>query len=511
MDLVGLDIGTTGVKGLRVNQRGKVVASASSSYPLSAPRPLWAEQDPEDWWRATVEVLRQLGAGEVAGLALSGQMHGLVPLDARLRVVRPAILWCDQRTARECQEITNTIGEERLLQLAANPALAGFTAPKVVWMRNNEPELYRKIRHVLLPKDYVRYRLTGELAIDASDAAGTLLFNVQLRKWSEEILEALDIDQSWLPPVLESPQIAGKITTAVAQATGLPEGMTVAAGGADNPCAAVGIGVVRRGLVSSSIGTSGTLLAHTDQPLIDPQGRVHTFCHSVPGCWYCMGVMLSAGNSLRWYRDTFAGAEREVAVNTGRDVYDLLAQEAEQAPPGCEGLVFLPYLMGERTPHKDSYARGVWFGLTGRHSRPHLVRSVLEGVALGLRDSLEILHGMGLEVREIRVIGGGARSRLWCQIQSDVFNQELAVPQVDEGPAFGAALLAGVAVGQYATVEEACSAAVRIKERVQPNSKRVKLYNQVYDLYRSLYPRLADRFKVAAQFPLADAPPVRHR
>jgi xylulokinase len=457
---------------------GQVVASASAGYPLAQPRPGWSEQDPAGWWRAAREVLAAVaGAGEVAAIGLTGQMHGSVFLDAAGEVIRPALLWNDQRTAAQCDWITARVGAERLIAITGNPALTGFQAPKIVWLRDEEPEHFARLRHVLLPKDYIRLRLTGAHATDASDAAGTLLLDVRARDWSDVILAALDIPRDWLPRVYEGPAVTGTLRADVAAALGLPSGIPVAAGGGDNAAAAVGTGIVREGLVSSSIGTSGVLFAHMDAFAPDPSGRLHAFCHAVPGAYHLMGVTLAAGGSLRWWRDNVAESGD----------YARLAELAGQAPPGAEGLLFLPYLTGERTPHLDPLARGAFVGLTARHTRAHMVRALMEGVVCSLRDALEIMRGLGVRVDEVRAVGGGGRHPLWRALQADIFNTPIARTTAEEGPAYGAALLAGVAAGLFSDVADACSRVRPRDELTLPDPARAALYDELYAIYRTLY------------------------
>jgi xylulokinase len=476
---LGLDVGTGGARAVAVDESGSVVAEASSEYPLHSPRPGWSEQDPEDWWRASREVLGKVAAeleDEVVGLGLTGQMHGSVFLDSSEQVIRPALLWNDQRTEVQCQEITEAVGKERQIEIAGNPALTGFQAPKIVWLRDEEPENYSRVSHVLLPKDYVRLKLTGERATDASDAAGTLLLDVRGRDWSREILDALEISFKWMPKVYEGPESTGELDGTIAGELGLPPGIPVAAGGGDNAAAAVGTGIVREGLVSSSIGTSGVLFAHTDAFSPDPSGRLHAFCHAVPGAYHLMGVTLSAGGSLAWWREA-----------TGRG-YDELVGTAEQVPPGAEGLLFLPYLSGERTPHLDPKARGAFVGLTTRHTVAHMTRAVMEGVVFSLKNSLGIMRDLGVPVEEIRATGGGARSTLWRQLQADVYGLPVRRTISDEGPAYGAALLGGVAAGVYGDVDEATSVVGLRGEVTEPDAERSRVYQDYYQVYRSLYP-----------------------
>ena len=469
--LVGLDVGTTGVKAIAVGPDGSVLATAEHGYPLSTPRPGWSEQDPEDWWRAAEAALDEVSAGhDVAGIGLSGQMHGLVTLDEADRVVRPAILWNDQRTAAECEAIEERIGLDRLMELTGNRALPGFTAPKLLWMRANEPDAYGRIARICLPKDYVRLRLTGSWAIDAADASGTLLLDVAGRRWSDEVLDALEIPAGWLPPVLESPAVSGSTTG----------GIPVAAGAGDCAAAALGVGVDGPGPASIVLGTSGVVFAALPAYRPDEHARVHVFCHAVPAAWHAMGVMLSAAGSLQWLHDV-------VAPDSS---FDALVAEAERWDPGAEGILFLPYLQGERTPHADPDARGAFTGLQLRHDRGALTRAVLEGVAFGLRDSLDLLRGLGVEVSSARASGGGARSELWLRICASVLGVPIERTVVDEGSAFGAALLGGVAGGVFADVHEAVAACVRTTGVVEPDADWQARYAELHGRYRELYPAL---------------------
>ena len=475
--LVGLDVGTSSVKGLAVSASGEVVARAEAAYPLSTPRPGWSEQDPEDWWRATRSVLAELrAAGDVAGIGLSGQMHGLVLLDAAGDVLRPAILWNDGRTGEECAEIEARIGRARLVELTGNRALTGFTAPKLLWVQRHEPHVFDSVAHVLLPKDYVRYRLCGELVTDVADASGTLWLDVGARAWSDEVLRALEVDRGWLPRVLESPEAGGEI-----------DGIPIAAGGGDQAAGAVGVGVDRPGPVSVVLGTSGVVFAALERYAHDPEGRVHAFCHAVPGAWHGMGVMLSAAGSLAWLRDAFRGP---VTADAAGPSFGELISEAEAWGPGVEGLTFLPYLAGERTPHADPDARGAFAGLSLRHDRGALVRAVLEGVAYGLRDSLDLVASIGGTPDVGRVSGGGASSELWLRILASVLELPLQRMEVEEGAAFGAALLGGVAGGVFATVEEAIEACVRPGAIIEPVAEWVEPYSTGRERFAALYPAL---------------------
>jgi xylulokinase len=485
--LLGLDIGTSGAKALVCDAGGQLLATATAEYPLHTPRPLWSEQDPADWWRGAQQALREaigragIDARQIAGLGLTGQMHGSVFLDERDMVIRPALLWNDQRTAAECAQITERVGAERLIAIAGNPALTGFQAPKIVWLRNNEPEQYARVRRVLLPKDYIRLLLTGDAATDAADAAGTLLLDLRTRDWSDEILGALQIPRGWLPRVFEGPEVTGQLRPQVAADLGLPEGLPVIAGGGDNAAAAIGTGVVRAGVVSSSLGTSGVLFAHSDAIALDPQGRLHTFCHSVPGKYHMMAVTLSAAGSFQWLRNTL---RQTSAADLG---YEQLTALAATAPPGAEGLVFLPYLSGERTPHLDPLARGAFVGLTGRHGLGHMARAVMEGVVFSLRDGLEIMRGLNVPISQIRATGGGARSVLWRQMQADIYGAEVVTLAAEEGPAYGAALLAGVGAGVFADVGDAVQRCVRVTGGTAPDAAALARYEQVYAIYRELY------------------------
>jgi xylulokinase len=468
--LVGLDVGTTGVKAVAITPSGEVVGWAEEGYPLSTPRAGWSEQDPDDWWQAAEAAWSRVRAGEDAGIGLSGQMHGLVCLGEDGRPLRPAILWNDQRTGAECAEIEERVGLERLIRLTGNRALTGFTAPKLLWLRKHEPEVYARIAHVLLPKDYVRLRLTGERAIDVADASGTLLFDVARRRWSDEMMAALELDEAWLPPALESPEVSGR--------TG--DGIPVAAGAGDQAAGALGAGVDRPGPLSVQIGTSGVVFAALPSFQADQHARVHAFCHAVPGGWHAMGVMLSAAGSLQWLRDTMA---------PGADFAELTA-EAERWAPGVEGLTFLPYLAGERTPHADPDARGAFVGLSVRHDRGALVRAVLEGVAYGLRDSLELLRTLGVQPVSGRALGGGARSELWLRVIASVLGIPLERIVVEEGAAYGAALLAGVAGGVFKDVHEAVAACVKVRDTIEPVPAWQKAYEAGYARFQELYPAL---------------------
>ncbi|MBP7690718.1 MAG: xylulokinase [Anaerolineales bacterium] len=492
---LGLDIGTTGAKALLADDHGRILATATAEYPLSAPQPLWSEQDPADWWHGAQTALRavvaQAGADvtAIAGLGLTGQMHGSVFLDAAGQVIRPALLWNDQRTAAECAEITARVGAARLIEIAGNPALTGFQAPKIVWLRNHEPENYARVAQVLLPKDYIRWRLTGAAGADAADAAGTLLLDLRARDYSAEILDKLDIPRAWLPRVYEGPEVTGHVLPEVAAALGLPAGLPVIAGGGDNAAAAVGTGIVRAGVISSSLGTSGVIFAHADEIALDPRGRLHTFCHSVPGRYHLMAVTLSAGGAFRWLRDVLGRAAS----------YAEMTAAAVGVPAGAEGLLFLPYLTGERTPHLDPLARGAFVGLTARHTQAHLIRAVMEGVVFSLRDGVEIMRALGVPITQVRATGGGGRSPLWRQMQADIYGAEVVSLAAEEGPAYGAALLAGVGTGAFKTVEDAVERCVTIAGRTVPDAAAQAKYEAVYQIYTGVYDQVRELSHVLAQ------------
>jgi len=500
--VIGLDVGTSGTKAIAMDARGTLLASALVEYPLHSPRPNWAEQDPADWRQAAIDALKQIAAkidtSSLRGIGLTGQMHGSVFLDANDNVLRPALLWCDQRTAKQCEEITAKVGAARLIEMTCNPALTGFTAPKILWLRENEPETYEKVRKVLLPKDYIRLILTGEYATDVADASGTLLFDVRNRCWHRELLSMLEIDASWMPRSFEGPEVTGVLSRAAAEATGLPAGTPVVAGGGDQAANGVGCGIVHRGVVSASLGTSGVVFAHAEDISIDPEGRVHTFCHSVPGAWHIMGVMLSAGGALRWFRDALCAEEKAMAAANGRDAYEYITNAAAEVAPGADGLLFLPYLTGERTPHKDPDAKGAFIGLSLLHGKPHMARAVLEGVAFGMRSSFDLIRGMHVPVQEVRCSGGGARSALWRQILADTGQAPMAVINVDEGPAYGAAILAAVGTQVYSNVSQACGEIIHDISRTNPDPENVAVYDRWYREYAAAYTALAPGFKRAA-------------
>ena len=497
MYVLGIDVGTGGTRALIMGTHGRVFASATAEHePFASPHPGWAEQHPEDWWRAAgIAIRKALAQGHLKGdqiscVGFSGQMHGAVMLDASGGVVRPALIWCDVRTEKQCRDLTARMGADQLIRLTCNPALANFTVTKLLWTRENEPENWKRVRSVLLPKDYVRFRLTSEKATDVADASGTLLLDVARRQWSTEVLQAAEIDRSLLPALHESAEVCAKISAAGAEATGLSVGIPVVAGAGDQAAGAIGMGVVTPGTVSATIGTSGVVFAATDRPALDPKGRLHTFCHAVQGRWHVMGVTQAAGLSFRWFRDQFA----PLASADGQDPYDRLTCEAATVPPGSAGLLWAPYLMGERTPHLDPAARGVLAGLTASHTRAHVIRAILEGVAFSLKDTFAIFAEMNVPVKSIRLGGGGARSPLWRQIQADVYGQEVGIVEVEEGAAFGAAILAGVGAKFWPSVDAACNSVVRVVECVSPIPANVATMNVAGNAYRRIYPAMKSIF-----------------
>lgn len=497
MYFLGIDISTTATKALIIAEDGEVQGVGVSEYGYETPHPLWSEQHPDLWWEgskiaikaavqnASAQHTTRFDPGQIVSIGLTGQMHGLVLLDEQGEVLRKSILWNDQRTQRQCDEIHKRIGKTRFIQISGNMALTGFTAPKILWVKENEPEIYERVAHILLPKDFVRFKLTGEYAMDKADGAGTVLMDIAQRDWSQTLLNALDIPSGWMPQLYEGTQVTGQITASAAMATGLTPGTPVVAGGGDQSAQAVGVGAVRSGIVALTLGTSGVIFTSTDAPFIEPEGKLHAFCHAVPNKWHLMGVMLSAAGSLRWFRDRFAASKS----------FDELLAPAEQSPAGSEGLLFLPYLTGERTPHPDPLARGAFVGLTVRHELAHCTRAVLEGVAFGLLDSFELLKSTGVEaVEQVRISGGGAKSHLWRQILADVLNAELVTVNTTEGAAYGAAILAGVGVKRWPSVAEACQGLIQITDSITPDPDSVKAYRNLYPLYKDLYPRLTDIF-----------------
>jgi xylulokinase len=499
---LGIDVGTSGTKALAINPRGKILSQALSTYPLHHPKPLWSEQDPDDWWQATVKAVRaaireaKLKPTDVRAIGLSGQMHGSVFLDKKNKVVRRAILWNDQRTAAECEEIERRAGgRDELIRMVANPALTGFTAPKILWLRNYEPKNFAKIAKVLLPKDEIRRRLTGEFATEVSDASGMLLLDVVHRRWSTELLSKLELDSSLLATCHESEEVTGKLTKEAATLLGLSTDCLVVGGAGDCAAGAVGNGIVRRGVLSTSIGTSGVVFVHSDTPQVDPKGRLHTFCHAVRGKWHMMGVTLAAGGSLQWFRNTLCAVDSAAAKRKKLEVYEILSDEATAKPPGAEGLFFLPYLAGERTPHADPNARGAFVGLTLKHTRGHMIRAVMEGVTYSLRDCLAIIEEQDVRVDQIRASGGGAKSKFWRQMQADVLGKTVVSMAADEGPAFGVALLAAVGAGEFKDVVEACDATVKVKGQLKSQAIAKRYYEKAFPVYQRLYPSLREDFK----------------
>jgi xylulokinase len=502
---LGIDIGTSGTKTLAIDEKGRILASAMETYPCYAPKPLWSEQDPDDWWKATVGSVRKvmskakLKPADVKAIGLSGQMHGSVFLDKADKVIRRAILWNDQRTAAECAEIeARAGGRAELIRMVANPALTGFTAPKILWLRNHEPKNFDKTRKILLPKDDIRRRLTGEYATEVSDASGMLLLDVAKRNWSNRLLSALELDVDLFAKCYESEDVTGRLTPAAAKLLGLTTDCVVVGGAGDCAAGAVGNGIVNRGVLSTSIGTSGVMFVHSDEVKIDPQGRIHTFCHAVRGKWHQMGVNLSAGGSLQWFRNELCKTDAAAAKKAKREIYDLLTGEAKAVPSGSEGLFFLPYLSGERTPHADPDARGCFVGLTLAHARGHLIRAIMEGVTYSMRDSLAIIEGLDVPVKQIRASGGGSRSPLWRQIQADVFGRKVVTINTEEGPAFGVALLAAVGAGAFKDIREACAATIRVVSEIAPDRKAAKYHDRAFPIYQQLYRSLKDDFKSIA-------------
>jgi len=487
MDFLGIDIGTGGSRAVLIDERGALLASKTIEHmPFASPQVGWAEQDPSDWWRAAAAAIRAVlevdgvKAEHIGAIGVSGQMHGSVFLDAQNQILRPALLWCDQRTEAQCSQITETIGAERLIELVCNPAVTGLTLPKILWLRENEPDVWRRVRKILLPKDYVRFCLSGDFASDVADSSGTLLFDVAERRWSQEMLDAFRLDRAMLPDVFESIAVTGGVSAAAAAATGLVAGTPIVAGAGDNAAGAIGTGTVEPGIASVTIGTSGVVFVVTERPTLDLKGRTHTLCHAIPDRWHMTGVTQGAGLSLNWFRENLGAG----------DSYGQLIEQAAAVAPGSDGLIWLPYLMGERTPHLDPQARAAFIGLTASHTRAHMVRSVLEGVAFSLRDCLEIFRKLGLPIERVRLGGGGARSPLWRQIQADVYGQPVEVLEAEEGAAFGAAILAGVGTGAWATVEEACSQTTRVREIIKPNPDHAAILDDRYAVFRSLYPAI---------------------
>lgn len=494
---IGIDIGTSGAKAVLINVEGEIITTVTNNYPMQNPHPLWAEQNPEDWWKATKKSISEIiqknkiNAENIKGLGLTGQMHGLVSLDKNGNIVYPCIMWNDQRTADECEEITSKIGFENLLKIIGNPVLPGFTAPKLLWLKKNKPEAYNKINKILLPKDYIRFRLTNVFCTDLSDASGTSLLNVEQRKWSDEILEKLNIPKDWLPNLLESVEICGSITKEASDATGLSVGTPVIAGGGDQAAGGIGSGCIKEGVVSIVLGTSGVVFTQTDKFRNEPQGKLHAFCHAVPGKWNLMGVTLSAAGSFKWYKETFFTK----FSGSSEDPYDILTESAGLVLPGSEGLIYLPYLSGERTPFSDPDAKGSFVGFTLRHSMAHFTRAVLEGVSYSLKDCFELISSMGIQADKIVISGGGAKSKLWRSIIADLFGVEITTLSCTEGVPFGAAILAATGTGYYKNISEACGSILKTGSTTTPDKDKFKLYNDYYSAYKELYPELKTTFK----------------
>jgi xylulokinase len=499
--LLGIDIGTSGTRSLVIDENGNIISSAIKEYPLYTPKPGWAEQNPADWYEATISTIKEalqkknIKGSDIKSIGLSGQMHGSVFLDDANEVIRPALLWNDQRTEPQCKEIYDIFGYDNFIKLSYNKALPGFTSPKILWLRENEPENYNKTKKILLPKDYVRFMMSGTYATEVSDAAGMLLMDIKERTWSDEILDGLKINKSLLADIFESYEVSAKLDAKTANLTGLVEGTPIVGGGGDNAAGNVGSGIIRQGIISDSIGTSGVVFAHSDKPVYDPEGRLHSFCHAVPGKWHLMGVTLSAAGAQKWYYDTF-GPSRDIE-NKRPDLkkYKLLDAQAEQVAPGSDGLLFLPYLSGERTPHADAFARGVFFGMSYIHNQDHFVRSIMEGVAFSQLDCLNLMKGLGIDSEHIVLIGGGSRSRIWKEIICDVFQTQIVTLKNEEGPAFGAALLAGVGCGLYNSVEQAVEKAVKKSSELLPDKGKNSVYGKTYEIYKSIYKSLKGDFK----------------
>ncbi|MAE62184.1 MAG: xylulokinase [Planctomycetaceae bacterium] len=503
--LLGIDIGTSGTKALICTNRGKVLATATADHDIASPKPGWSEQDPRQWWTATCKATKQalkkakVKPATIKGIGLSGQMHGSVFLaddgPESAQPLRPALLWNDQRTVAECADLEKAAGGRRkLIEMTGNPALTGFTAPKILWVRKREPRIFEKTRHILLPKDYIRFRMTGEYATEVGDASGTSLLDPKMRAWNKTLIRKLDLDPALLPRCYESHEVSGQLTTRAADALGLKAGTPVVGGSGDQPAGAVGNGIVTTGIVSATMGTSGVVFAHADRPIYDPRGRVHTMCSAVAGKWCVFGCMLSAGGSFQWFRNQLGQTEVAAAKRKRVDPYELLIAQAESEPPGSEGLMFLPYLTGERCPYPDPDARGAWIGLTARSTRSAMIRAILEGVTCGMNDAVQIIRGMKIPVNTIRLSGGGARSAFWRQLQTDIYNTPTAVINTEEGPAFGVAILAGVGTGVWKDVPEAANAVIREVTHHQPNPDTARFYQKVYRQYRRLYPALRDQF-----------------
>jgi len=499
--LLGIDIGTSGTRCILIDEDGVIACSAIKEYPLYTPKPGWAEQNPIDWYDATISTIKEvlevsnISGSSVKAIGLSGQMHGSVFLDRDNNVIRPALLWCDQRTEPQCQEIYDIFGYENFIRISYNKALPGFTSPKIMWLSENEPENYKRVYKILLPKDYIRLMISGVYATEVSDASGMLLMDIKKRTWSEEILDGLKINKSFLADIYESPEISAYLDEKTAKLTGLIADTPIAGGGGDNAAGNVGSGIIKQGIISDSIGTSGVVFAHSDKPVYDPQGRLHSFCHAVPGKWHLMGVTLAAAGSQKWYYDTFGPSRAIEKERPDLKKYKLLDEEARNVNPGSDGLIFLPYLTGERTPYADAYARGVFFGMSYMHTQDHFVRAIMEGVAFSQLDCLNLMRELGINSEKIVLIGGGSRSKIWKEIICDTLESPIITLKNEEGPAFGAALLAGVGCGIYKSVEDAVHKAVKPSSELLPNKSNFKSYRKSYEIYRSLYSSLKGDFK----------------
>ena len=498
--LMGIDVATTGTKCIIADESGKIVSSDFHEYPLLSPRPGWAEQNPEEWWKATSAAIRGALEGknikgeEIDGIGLTGQMHSSVFLDGQSQVIRPAILWCDNRTAKQVDEVHKLFGREKFIQLTCNPVLTGFTLPKILWLKENEPTNYKKVKKILVPKDYIRFKLTGEFASDVSDASGMSVFDVKGRKWSGEVINKLGFDKNFFVKVYESSEISGKINTEAAKLTSLKVGTPVVAGAGDQAASAISCGIYKEGVMSATLGTSGVIFASTDTAKIAPEGKLHSFCHAVKGKWHLMGVVLSAGGSFKWVCDSLGDEEKKEAKKQKMGFYYLMDKKAEEIPIGSEGLIFLPYLTGERTPHQDPDAKGVFFGLSLRHNKFHFIRAVMEGVGFALKDSLELMKDLGIKIEEVHFVGGGAKSKLWKGMLADIFGSPIRTLKVEEGAPYGALLLAGIGVGTYEDVADA-SKVIEVGAIQEPNKKNASVYRDFYVLYRNLYTNLKGSFK----------------
>lgn len=499
--LLGIDIGTSGTKVVLLDLKGKIIASSTQQYPLSQPFIGWAEQEPEDWWEAAVNGIRSVilhsnvDPLEIKGIGLTGQMHGMVLLDSSHNILRPAIIWCDQRTGNECLEITEAVGKDKLLSITGNLALTGFTASKIIWVKNHQPEIFEKIRKILLPKDYIRFKLSGELATDVSDASATNLMDIRKCCWSDEILGRLGIPAECMPTIFGSYEISGYVSKEAANITGLKAGTPIVGGAGDQIAGAVGNGIVKPGIISSVIGTSGVVIAQTDELVIDNECRVHTFCHAIPNTWCLLGVTQGAGLSLKWFLDNFGGMEEYLSKFANESPYFFINKEASSSPVGSQGLIYLPYLMGERTPHLDPNAKGVFFGLTAKHNRSDFIRSIMEGVTYSLKDCLELIKRLGIRIDEVRVSGGGGKSSLWRQIQADIYDCDVTTLKSDEGPSSGSAILASVGVGIYGNIIEACDDLIKKDTLQKPVKDNIDIYSRYYSIYKELYGALKDQFK----------------